>query len=153
VPLLLRFPDGLGMLARCGRLISHADLLPTLAAWIESGEQSDSPQRDGISILPLLSNANAAWRDAVLSASATGASLRTAAWCLRQAKALSATDYESTGTCQPAELFVRPDDRWEANDVAKLCPDVVELLADAAGQACQQLQQNQPVDTTILNGS
>jgi hypothetical protein len=27
---------------------------------------------------------------------------------------------------------VRPDDRWEANDVAALCPDVVDGLTVAA---------------------
>jgi len=33
------------------------------------------------------------------------------------------------------QLFVRPDDRWEANDVAGLCPDVVESLLARIGIA------------------
>jgi hypothetical protein len=36
-------------------------------------------------------------------------------------------------TAAASELYVRPDDRWEANDVAKLCPDVVEELRDSLG--------------------
>jgi hypothetical protein len=35
------------------------------------------------------------------------------------------------------EVFVRPDDRWEANDVAKLCPDVVEMLLRQLDESTQ----------------
>jgi hypothetical protein len=42
-------------------------------------------------------------------------------------------DHASNGVATVSELFVRPDDRWEANDVAKLCPDVVEELRNQFG--------------------
>ena len=32
------------------------------------------------------------------------------------------------------ELFAKPDDRWEVNEVASRCGDVVEQLAAAADQ-------------------
>ena len=33
------------------------------------------------------------------------------------------------------ELYVKPDDRWEANDVADRCPHVLEQIAEAMGNA------------------
>jgi arylsulfatase A-like enzyme len=145
VPLLLRFPDGLGRLARSVALVSHMDVLPTLTAWIEGSETMDSPHIDGMSILPLVSNANALWRDAILSTSAKSVSFRTSAWCLRKSQSPSAMHEQTSDEHQAGELYVRPDDRWEANDVAKLCPDVVELLAGTVAQACQQLKQIKPM--------
>ena len=48
------------------------------------------------------------------------ATVRTDEWMLRRPAAESAA----------AELYVKPDDRWEANDVARRCPEIVdELLA------------------------
>lgn len=44
-------------------------------------------------------------------------SIRTPAWYLRE-----------PAPEQPPQLFVKPDDRWEANDVAVRCPEVVEGL-------------------------
>jgi hypothetical protein len=98
-----------------------------------------------MNILPLLSNANAPWRDTVLSSSRTSVAIRTPTWCHRHPYAASAKDQETSDTQLANELYVRPDDRWEANDIAKLCPDVVDLLAGAAGQVCQQLQRNLPL--------
>lgn len=53
----------------------------------------------------------------------------------RLAEAESDADYE---------LYVRPDDRWEANDVAALCPDVVESLTGIVDGAAWQLQEGGP---------
>jgi hypothetical protein len=44
----------------------------------------------------------------------------TPAWCFRAA--------------ERPELFVHPDDFWQANDVADRCPEVVELLHEALDQ-------------------
>ena len=35
------------------------------------------------------------------------------------------------------ELYCKPDDRWEVNDVANRCPDVVEGLQQALSQSEQ----------------
>ena len=63
----------------------------------------------------------------MISTSASARSIRTAGWCLREdiTQEVSAA---SNGVTEVSELYVRPDDRWEANDVAKLCPEVVEEL-------------------------
>jgi len=60
--------------------------------------------------------------------------IRTPAWFLR----------ESQSDGQPRyELFAKPDDRWEANEIASLCTGAVEVLAAeldrfaAAAESCQ----------------
>jgi arylsulfatase A-like enzyme len=130
VPWLVRFPDGLGKLARVAALTSHHDLLPTLIDWIDRGRKIDRSEFDGVSVVPLASSARTSWRDSAISTSVSARSIRTAAWCLRGDLAQGEASI-STGETEGAELYVRPDDRWEANDVAKLCPEVVEELRAA----------------------
>jgi arylsulfatase A-like enzyme len=135
VPWLVRFPDKRGQLARVGTLTSHHDLLPSLVDWIDGDLKLDQSAFDGMSIVPFASSIRTPWRESIVSTSTSARSIRTAAWCLRedipqQDGAVTSTMPEST-----AELYVRPDDRWEANDVAKLCPEVVEELR-AALPAC-----------------
>jgi arylsulfatase A-like enzyme len=127
VPWLVRFPDKLGQLTRVDALISHHDLFPTLGHWIDRDGRIDGSTSGGASVLPLASSAQTAWRDATTSRSSGARSIRTATWCLREDFALrGATAFN--GPTEVSELYVRPDDRWEANDIAKLCPDVVEEL-------------------------
>jgi hypothetical protein len=95
---------------------------------------TESDRRDGRSLLPLASDSIVEWRGALLSAGATGSqSLRTAQWCLRTDAAPPLPEQDanrSQGLDElAAELYVRPDDHWEANNVAKLCPDAVATLA------------------------
>lgn len=111
VPWLIRFPDNAGRLGRSGQLTSHTDLAPSLL---------DSAS--GTSVRALSATAHSPWRDALLATSAAGhRAIRTTEWCLRQKT-------DSQGDQITTELFVRPDDRWETNDVAKLCSEVVETL-------------------------
>jgi arylsulfatase A-like enzyme len=122
VPWLIRFTDGTGRLVRSGQLTTHADLAPTLL-----------DASDRIAIRTLATTARPQWRDALIAASPGHRAIRTAEWCLRQDTAAREDERDITGASSALpspniELFVRPDDRWEANDVVKLCPDVVESL-------------------------
>jgi len=150
VPWLIQFPDGRGRLARSGALASHLDLLPTLLDW--TGDVRHSSLRlDGSSVVPLAAAMSSAWRESLLSAGELGAfSIRTASWCLRRSAPGDAADRQcdaapSNWDTPQAELFVRPDDRWEANDVAKLCSDVVEDLHRAATESLQRLSAGEPL--------
>jgi arylsulfatase A-like enzyme len=127
VPWLIRFPDKLGQLSRVEALTSHLDLLPTLVEWMGHSDKTSRSAFDGESIFPLATCARTQSRHATISTSSSARSIRTAAWCLRE----DLTQEEaagSNGAAEVSELYVRPDDRWEANDVAKLCPEVVEEL-------------------------
>jgi arylsulfatase A-like enzyme len=127
VPWLVRFPEKLGQLSRVEALTSHLDLLPTLVDWMGRGDKTDRCTFDGTSILPLATCARTLWRHATISTSASARSIRTAGWCLRE-DLTQEEGITSDGVTKVSELYVRPDDRWEANDVAKLCPEVVEEL-------------------------
>ena len=128
VPWLIRFPNKLGQLSRVDSLTSHQDLLPTLLDWIGRAHKLARSAFDGMSVMPTASSARTAWRDATISASASAHSIRTAGWCLREDLTHDDVATASNGPASAPELYVRPDDRWEANDVAKLCPEVVEEL-------------------------
>jgi arylsulfatase A-like enzyme len=134
VPMLWRFPDEVGALARSRSLVSHLELLPTLLDWVGDGQQMPALRCDGRSLLPIVQNEADSWREAMLAASASGQlAIRTTEWCLRRKPA----GMESSEAM--AELYVRPDDRWEANDVASLCPDVVEHLSAVVEARSRQL--------------
>jgi arylsulfatase A-like enzyme len=135
VPWLVRSPDGFGRLSRSGQLVSHTDLLPTLLARLGDNAPQVTSHFDGFSVLPLATTIHAPWRDVLIATSATDArAMRTADWCLRK-DASSAAD---------AELYVRPDDRFEINNVAKLCPDVVESLSKQLDETMGQLGRLEP---------
>ena len=132
VPMLWRFPDGTGALARSHRLASHLDLVPTLIDWIGS---KPAPM-DGLSLLPLARGSASAWRETLVAANDSGQlAIRNSDWCLRRDPA-SPNDEEAT-----FELFVRPDDRCEANDVASLCPEVVQHLSAELDPVARQLAE------------
>lgn len=100
LPLILRIPGGQG--SRVSHLTQPCDLMPTVLEWFGMA----SIDGTGRSLLPLLRDGVDAWRDAVVSVSATGSSVRTEEWAL-----LRSLDQAES------KLFVRPDDRWEMNDV------------------------------------
>jgi arylsulfatase A-like enzyme len=134
VPWVVRLPDGRGRLARSSALTSSLDVAPTLLDWIGHDSLARACVCDGLSALRLISSAEASWRDQLLSASRDDCfALRTPNWCFRSG---------TRSAEEPAEpeLYVRPDDRWEANDVAKLCSDVVEELQAAASESLRRLK-------------
>jgi hypothetical protein len=69
--------------------------------------------------------------------------MRTAAWYLRQ-------------TSVP-ELFSKPDDRWEVNEVSNRCPDVVEAMREGMNQYHQavetgRIDQLPPLPEVLVTG-
>ncbi|MCI0491508.1 MAG: sulfatase-like hydrolase/transferase, partial [Planctomycetes bacterium] len=164
VPWLLRFPGGTGRLARTSQLASSLDCLPTLLDWITEGSESDrmSNRRDGRSLLPLATQIQPTDRDVLVFASADGdRAIRTQGWSLRRAADAdgenSAAAAEAPRSCDrfagrkaEYELFVRPDDRWEANDVATLCPDVVEGLARVLHDTTEKIVRGEPLPNESL---
>jgi hypothetical protein len=141
VPTLLRLPDGLGASDRCGSLVQPSDLAPTLAEWFGMPLESTGAAR---SVLPILRGECEGIHDraAILGHGAERAMV-TPAWYLRQGLSL--------------ELFLRPDDRWGANDVADRCPEVVEAMVTALAQYQQAVQSTQalyfdPLNAILLSG-
>jgi arylsulfatase A-like enzyme len=153
VPWLIRYPDERGKLSRSSSLVTHADLLPTILGWVEVERLRSSTVGDGLNIAALVENGRAAWRDALLSTSKNGNhAIRSASWSLLER---SGADSQSGSSPieeneRSAELCVRPDDRWEANDVGKLCPEIVEEHRLSADKAMQCFAQGLPLPQTLL---
>jgi len=112
VPWMMRLPGAAGAMARCQALVQPADLNATLLDWF--GTASDPAPGGGHSLLPLVAGKSSSVRDRAFTTAGGERSIRTADWFLRSA------DVD--------ELFAKPDDRWDANEVADRCQDVVERL-------------------------
>jgi arylsulfatase A-like enzyme len=121
VPWLMRFPDAAGAGIRSQALVEPADLWATLLDWWNVEAMPYSPT--AASLLPIVRQEADALRDRLcIVGGQSERAIRTPAWHLR------------VGGIAGAELFAKPDDRWEANNVASRCQEVVERLQDAMRQ-------------------
>lgn len=120
VPWIVRLPEGRGRLRRSQALVQPCDLLPTVAELLGASCYR-AAYGGGRSLLPLIDGTSTSVRDRVPIVGLGEFALRTPRWSLRVV--------ESNDRDEPrAELFVKPDDYWEVNDVADRCPGVVDEL-------------------------
>jgi arylsulfatase A-like enzyme len=110
VPCLIRYPDGSHALVRCHELVQPSDLFATLLDWFACRGGANWGQ----SLARLLDGQTGSDRAAAVSGSCRA--LRTPAWFLH-----------CTGDSK-YELFAKPDDRWEANEVSDRCRDLLPGL-------------------------
>lgn len=114
VPLFIRRPDAAGALVRMQDFAQPFDLAAAVADWcgvLPPGMTSHLTAR--------MLNADASPRETAFLASDRDRAIRTPAWYLR----------ETTAGESGRELFVKPDDRWEINEVASRCGAECEALA------------------------
>jgi arylsulfatase A-like enzyme len=119
VPCLLMTPGADPAPVRWRHLARTIDLVGTLVEWMGLAVPSETRWVD------LLSSDDAnSWRRQFLTAwSSDGeGAIRTRAWMLRRLPSGQA------GERGGVELYAKPDDRWEANEVADRCGDVAERL-------------------------
>jgi len=133
VPLVLRFPDGLGAAARSQALVEPADVWATLLEWHNVAPPARPTAK---SLMPLVRGDADSLRDRLLVVGAGEWGLRTPAWYLRH--------------CGPDELYAKPDDRWEVNDVAQRCQELVDLLRQTGVDYQRALQAESPVAPSPL---
>jgi arylsulfatase A-like enzyme len=117
VPLLLRYPGGASLLKRSPALVHPADLYATLCDWF--GQTSRVDPVWSTNLATLLPGDDAPPRDRICMELAGERAIRIPGWFLR------------TPSGEPPQLFVKPDDRFEANDVANRCEEVVDALVGA----------------------
>ena len=145
VPWMMRFPDGLGAAARSQALVEPADLWATLLGWWQIAGRPDAPTAQGL--LPLVREEVASVRDRLLVvADGLEQAIRTPAWYLRES---GGAEEDTAGV----ELFAKPDDRWEVNDVSDRCRDVVDGLREVFVQSERFLQTGQIGDLPPLEES
>lgn len=116
VPWMMRFPYAAGAATRNQALIEPADLWATLLDWWSVEDVPHTPT--AASVLPIVRQQADSIRDRLcIRGSGSERAIRTPAWYLRE-------------VAEP-ELFAKPDDRWEVNNVASRCQEVAECLQDA----------------------
>jgi arylsulfatase A-like enzyme len=147
VPWLLRMPGGEAAAMRSQALVQPGDLHPTLLAHFEQPHGSTSAGRN---LLPLVRGETEAWRDhMLLSAGDAEQAIRTPAWYLRVA---SAGEGKTS-----RQLFVKPDDRWEVNEVADRCPDIADelqhvLAVEISQAAAGHFDVSEPLSQPLVEG-
>ncbi len=134
-PLLIRFPDGLGAARRTQALTEPSDLYATILD-AQGFAVPDLPS--GTSLMPVIREEVYAVRDRLLiGESRRQRALRTPGW------------YYLLGA--HGELYAKPDDRWEVNDVSNRCMEVMECLHDAMTLSEQTLHSGRLADLPALN--
>ncbi|HEV7221878.1 MAG TPA: sulfatase-like hydrolase/transferase [Pirellulales bacterium] len=149
VPWMLRLPDATGAMDRSQALVQPADLPATLVDWWSLGALHKPGA--GRSLLPVVREGLPMLRDHACIISADGErGIRTSGWYLR----LPASGDESAAPAR-GQLYAKPDDRWEVNDVADRCAETAEALerALAAFEAAAEagaLDQLAPLDESLV---
>jgi arylsulfatase A-like enzyme len=146
VPWIWRLPDARAALGRSSALVQPADCCATLADWWELPRDDMTAELGiaaGRSVLPLLNDETTAWRDRALVTLDHERALRTASWYLRLAGEEAGA---AAGETLPAasELYVKPDDRWERNEISARCEDVAAMLAQLADECHRSVQSGEP---------
>ncbi|HWB13920.1 MAG TPA: sulfatase-like hydrolase/transferase [Pirellulales bacterium] len=150
-PWVIRLPDGTGSMARSQVLVQPCDLMPTLLD-LSGLADVGAAKRASRSLLPAIRGDLAWYRDRICLASEGGErAFRTPAWYLRLPAPRSTVD-ESPAP----ELYTKPDDRWEVNDVAPRCPEIVAAMRAAHDELASSLSLDQggnlpPLDDLLAN--
>ena len=145
-----------GAALRSQAMVQPPDLMATMLDWHGGAERL--AEIWGRSLLPAARGENAALGDRACVVSPTGERVvRTPAWRLR----VLPREDESEGAVAMSEpcveLYVKPDDRWEINEVSDRCPTVIQpllkVLADfetvcAAGRP----EELAPLETVLIEG-
>jgi hypothetical protein len=131
VPLFVRLPGGCGGSIRSQGLVQPCDLHATLSEWLQLPAAAKGLAQ---SLMPAAAGEVTEGRRLAIAKSETERAIRSPAWLLRESQT-------ADGEVR-RELFAKPDDRWEANEVSSRCGDVVELLA-AAGDQFEQFAAGQ----------
>jgi len=135
VPWMLRFPAGKRVTERCQSLVQPADLYATIldVCGLGPGGQVAGGKiaaGEGRSLAPLV-RGEAAWnfdRACIIGASRQRGII-VPAWSLRLSEyELQGAAVESATQQTRAELFAKPDDWFEVNEVSDRCPEIVQQL-------------------------
>lgn len=136
-PLFISRGDGIGARQRTQTLVQPCDLYATLADWL-----TGSPPRGfARSLLPITESQTAPQREMICSIGPSQRAARTSAWFWRES--IIAGELQR-------ELFAKPDDRWEVNEIASRCGDVPDLLAAKCDELQAALAAGEPASLAPL---
>lgn len=142
VPLMLRFPDRRGAADHSAALVQAADVSATILDWagLKPSSTPSSIPGHGRSLLPVVEgNPSAGFDRACISAPPDQKVVVTPAWSLRISS-------------DKTELFAKPDDWFEVNEVSNRAPEVVEQLLSALAEFESACQSGAPATLSKLPG-
>ncbi len=137
----------LGQAARSQVLAQPADLYATL---LDCCGAQPAASSIGLSMVPVISGQKEAGdaRDRIcFFADDRQQAIRTPAWYLRASDSSSEAEESTSQT----ELFTKPDDRWEVNDVADRCRETVIGLHRALSEYRRTLAEDSTQDLPPLD--
>ncbi len=151
VPLFARFPDPSLTAGRSQALVEPPDLWATILDW--HGFPQPRGLVGGKSLLPLARDEVESVRDRLYVTAPGQRAIRTPAWYLRERVPSGSPQAETDMPPGPgaAELFVKPDDRWEVNEVSDRAAPVVELLHEVIGNYEQAAKGDAGVELCALD--
>lgn len=145
VPLMARFPDGFGATVRSDTLLQPSDVTSLLCEWLEIPSPNDVQNAPNArfacrSMLDLIREEPQNLRECVVIVSNAGQEanaqtttcLVTSSWLMQELASPEEEREISETAVQPFEryaLYVKPDDRWDVNDVRDRCMEIAERLA------------------------
>ena len=160
VPWILRLPDRRGASDRTQALVQPPDLHATLLDWCGlPPAQWGPPAARGRSLLPLVEESSMALRDRACIAGTPGESaIATPAWHQRMVGVPHVGRVSTASDPAPSvELFAKPDDRFEVNEVSNRASDVAAEMNAAFAQfeqACQSaaIAELPPLPESLVTG-
>ncbi len=140
VPLLVRLPEAFAVGVRSKAIVQPADVAATLCEW--AGIEASKPPNAfgmGRSLLPLVGGQPLESFDrAVAIGDRRERTIVVPAWSMRVPdhptsteiahNDLSATTVNARSLPPKTELFAKPDDWFEVNELSNRCPEIVEQL-------------------------
>ena len=133
-PLLVRFPDGARATQRRHGFAQPPDLFNALLDWFEI-------PRTELPDVPSIFDEQARLRDRACAKMGQAWMMRTPAWLAQQREG------------RQIELFAKPDDRWDANEIATRCNQAVRELAEQYDAFCKTpAGPSTPLSDLLLHG-
>lgn len=130
LPLFIRDADTAHVMSRSQSLVQTRDLFTTLRTWFMESTTNEAIgwSRD---LLPLLEQEEAPDQQRLAVFTDTESAVRTPSWFLRHDGSRD-------------ELFVKPDDRWEVNEIADRCATQLEQIKAVETQLRDAIGHPQP---------
>lgn len=135
VPLLIRWPNEQLICGRSQRLVQPGSLYSLLRAWHSNGNESDDAETVSTTF-PKISQSD--WMP-----DRTGAAVISKCNGVDSEKLAIQTHAWKYMAGPARQLFVKPDDPWEFNDVANLCPRIASDLQGQLAHGIASLQGGQ----------
>lgn len=145
LPLLICLPGAVEAGRRVGALTQPVDLFPTILEAFGIG----APANHGHSLFPLLHGKSAGHRDYVCA----GVRIDDVAeWALRTREWALLLPEDSAAPRKP-QLYAKPEDRWEVNDLRQHNLDLAENLEETLRKWVKAVEPEGPLQPPPLSGS